>query len=167
MDPVPTDKIALLQQYADLPFQLKKALHGLSVSDYGLSRLEGKWTIREIVHHLVDADSLVHTLVMVALGNPGSTYDQTWYKTDNSWVQALEYQQRSIDLALALFKANHQSLVELLKILPASLEQHIILRWEKDPSGSKITVKQLLLSRIQHGRNHIAQILETRRQHKV
>jgi uncharacterized damage-inducible protein DinB len=167
MDTVLQGKIILLQQYADLPLRLKKTLHGLSVSDYSLARQEGKWTIREIVQHLVDADSLVHTLVLVALGNPGCVYDQTWYKIDNSWAQILKYQQRSIDLALALYKANHQSLVELLKILPDSLERHLVLRWAKDPAGSKITVEQLIQSRIQHTQHHLAQIIETRRQHKV
>jgi uncharacterized damage-inducible protein DinB len=167
MNTVQQSNIVLLQQYADLPPQLKKALHGLSVSDYSLARQEGKWTIREIVQHLVDADSLVHTLVLVALGNPGCVYDQTWYKIDNSWAQILKYQQRSIDLAIALYKANHQSLVELLKILPDSLERYIILRWAKDPTGSKITVNQLIQSRIQHTQHHLAQIIETRRQHKV
>jgi hypothetical protein len=167
MDSIQKSKIELLQQYADLPLQLKKALHGLSVTDYSLAREKGKWTIREIVHHLVDADYLVHTLILAALGNSGCVYDQTWYKCDNSWVQILKYQQRSIDLATSLFKANHQSLVELLKILPECLEQYIILRWEKDPQGTKTTVEQLIRSRIHHTRHHIDQIIETRRQHKV
>jgi hypothetical protein len=167
MDTDQQGKIILLQQYADLPLQLKKTLHGLSVSDYSLARLDNKWTIREIVQHLVDTDSLVHILVMVALGNSGSVYDQTWYKVDNSWAQILKYQQRSIDLAISLYKANHQSLVELLKILPDSLERFIVLRRAKDPAGSKITVEQLIQSRIQHTRHHLAQIIETRRQHKI
>ena len=167
MDSTQQSKIELLQQYADLPIQLKKTLHGLSVSDYSLAREAGKWTIREIVQHLVDADCLVHTLILVALGNSGCVYDQTWYKVDNSWAQILKYQQRSIDLATTLFKANHQSLVELLKIIPDSLEQHIILRWEKDPQGSKITVRQLIQSRIHHTNHHLAQIIETRQQHKI
>ena len=161
------NSMALLQQYADLPVQLKKALHGLSVNNYSLTLAAGKWTIREIVQHLVDADSLVHTLVMVALGNSGCVYDQTWYKTDNSWAQILKYQQRSVDIALALFKTNHQSLVELLKILPDGLERYIILRWEKDQQGSKITVEQLIKSRIHHTQHHIAQIIDTRKVHKI
>ncbi len=167
MDQIQQSKIILLQQYADLPLQLKKTLHGLSVSDYSLARQEGKWTVREIVQHLVDADCLVHTLVMVALGNSGCVYDQTWYKVDNTWAEILKYKQRSIDLATILFKANHQSLVELLKILPDSLERYIMLRWEKDLHGSKITVEQLIQSRIQHTHHHIAQIIETRQQFKV
>jgi hypothetical protein len=160
-------RITLLQQYADLPVQLKKALHGLSVNNYDLVREPNKWTIREIVHHLVDADRLVHTLVLVALGNSGCIYDQTWYKTDNSWATILKYQQRSVDLALAAFRASHQSLVELLKIIPDGWDCHIVLRREQYPQGSRVTVGQLIKSRIHHARHHIEQIIETRKVHKV
>ena len=160
-------KLLLLQQYADLSAQLKKTLHGLSILDYSLTRTEGKWTIREIVHHIVDADSVVHTMILGALGNSGCLYDQSWYKTDNSWVHILKYQERSIDLATTLFKANLQSMVELLKILPNSLECQIILRREIDPQDKKITVEQLIQSRIHHTQHHLAQIIETRKVHKV
>jgi hypothetical protein len=167
MEPNQLSNISLLQQYADLPHQLKKSLHGLSVNDYSLSRAEGKWTIREIVHHLVDADCLVHTMVLVALGNSGCVYDQSWYKTDNSWAQILKYQQRSIDLATTLFKANHQSLVELLKIKSDGMECYIVLHRESDPPDKKITVEQLVQGRIHHTHHHLAQIIETRTVHKV
>lgn len=157
------DKI--LREYAASPFHLETSLAGLSESALDFVRDKNKWTIREIAHHIVDSDVVVTAIIMAGLGNSGCTYDQRWYPTDNSWAKTLKYAKRSIDPALALFHATHRSVEELIRLLPGSWERYVIFRWERDPNGSRITVGNLIHSRVHHAQQHTEQIQETKRVH--
>ena len=155
----------IVEKYAMAPVRLEEMLVALPKSALDLARDKNKWTIREIVHHIIDSDSLVTGIIMAGLGNPGCTYDQTWYPTDNSWAKTLAYGQRLIEPALALFHANHRSVEQLIRVLPNSWERYVIFRWERDPDGSKITVGDLVHSRVHHAQHHMGQIQETKRVH--
>jgi hypothetical protein len=158
-------KDELLGQYIAAPANLEASLAGLSKAAFDLSRDNNKWTIREIVHHIIDSDAMVTAMIMAGLGNSGCTYDQTWYPTDNSWVETLAYSRRSLDPALALFRENHRSVEELIGLLPDSWARYVMFRWEGDPDGAKITVGDLINSRSHHAQHHIGQIQATRKAH--
>ena len=49
---------AILTAFAAGPEDLDRALAGLSESDLDLARGPEKWTIRQIVHHIVDGDHM-------------------------------------------------------------------------------------------------------------
>ncbi|NIR49499.1 DinB family protein [candidate division KSB1 bacterium] len=155
----------ILEKYEMAPVRLAELLAALPESALDLAREKNKWTIREIVHHIVDSDSMVTSIIMAGLGNSGCTYDQRWYPTDNSWAKTLAYGQRLIEPALALFHANHRLVEQLICVLPDSWERFVIFRWERDPEGSKITVGNLIHSRVHHAQHHIGQIQETKQVH--
>ena len=48
------DSAELLSLYADGPAMLEAALVGLSESGLDRAKAPGEWTIRQIVHHVVD-----------------------------------------------------------------------------------------------------------------
>jgi len=158
-------KDEILRAYTTAPADLEASLSGLTEADFDLARDENKWSSREIVHHIVDSDVIVTAIIMAGLGSSGCTYDQTWYSTDNSWVEALACARRSLDPALVLFRENHRSVKELIDLLPDGWERYVIFRWERDPNGSKITVGQLVHSRAHHAQHHIEQIQATRQAH--
>lgn len=49
---------ATLAQYADSPAQLEAILNGLTESDLELAQPPDTWTVRQIVHHIVDGDDI-------------------------------------------------------------------------------------------------------------
>ena len=49
---------SLITQYTDCLAELRAALAELAESDLDLALPEGGWTIRQIVHHIVDGDDL-------------------------------------------------------------------------------------------------------------
>ena len=155
----------ILEAYALAPVHLDEVLADLPQSALDLTRSNDTWTIREIVHHMIDADAMVTAIMMAGLGSSGCTFDQTWYPTDNSWATTLAYAQRPLEPALALFHATHRSTEHLLRVLPDAWERYVIFRWERDPEGAKITVGNLVHSRVHHAQHHIAQIQQTKQIH--
>ena len=155
----------LIALYASGPKQLQKTLHGLASIDLDLARAENKWTIRQIVHHIVDAEDLWEICIKSALGHSGCTVDVSWYIIDNKWAEPLDYAGRPIDEAVAFFQAVRRHVVELIGHLPAPWEQHIILTRGIESEGKRLTVKDIIAWQVRHLALHIEQIQETRQIH--
>lgn len=152
----------LKSEYAALPDQLEKALEGLSEHQLDIRPAGGRWSIRETVHHLADADLLSNNIIVAALGNPGCTYDQTWYSMDNRIAGPLGYADRPTGPALELFRVAHRRQTEMLNHIGDAADKSLTLKFEKSPEGKNFTVHYLLHSQTHHARHHIRQILDIR-----
>jgi hypothetical protein len=157
----------LIALYASGPKALDKALNGLAPADLDLARAEGKWTIRQIVHHIVDAEDLLELCIKTALGNPGCTIDISWYIPDNKWAEPLDYATRPTGEAVQFFGAVRRHVVELIGSLPGAWERHVVLTRDGGTNGRQITVQEIVGWQVRHLRQHIEQIQETREVHEV
>ena len=72
-------KQEIIAQFKSGPEQLEAALSNLSETDLDLCREKGKWSIRQIVHHIADAEDLWKMCIKAAAGNPGCTFDFSWF----------------------------------------------------------------------------------------
>lgn len=156
------DKAGLLHKYRSLATLLESIVSEFSDVELDFNP-DKKWSVRQIVHHIVDSDAIVKTMIFAAIGNPGCTYDQSWYQIDNEWISTLACDQRDISSAVTLFKANIIHLENLLLKLPEAWDSFLIFKWPKNPEGIKLTVEYLVLSRIQHAEHHIKRIRELQR----
>jgi len=58
----------ILAQYEAGIEELGKALAGLGESHFNCRRAEGKWSIRQIVHHIVDCEDIFKISIKAGLG---------------------------------------------------------------------------------------------------
>lgn len=152
----------ILVRYLTLPDELEAALAGLADADFDLARSAQAWTIRQTVHHIVDADEVTKVIIKAALGNSGCTFGLAWYDLKNSWVTILNYASRPLAPALALFRANHRDLESLLNHLPEAWERYVMLKRDASSELRQITVAQLIQTQTGHVEHHIEQIRTTR-----
>lgn len=144
---------------------LEAALAGLTEADLDLARAPGEWSIRQIVHHLVESDSLSLLNIKTALAQPGSTVIRNPYE-QMIWAGTLGYQQRAIEPSLAFIQAVHRHITQLLPCVPAYWERFIFQKFASDEGeGSKVTVGQMLDGLSVHLAIHCAEIREIRRLH--
>lgn len=153
--------------YNQIPDRLDRALEGLAEPDLDIARKTGAWTIRQIVHHIVDADHMSGVMVKAALGEPDCVFDLAWYDPGNVWANTLLYDRRPIAPALSLFRASRRTVLELLALAPGAWQTplRVVRRKARDPIH--LTVGDLIEHQAAHGSHHIEQILETRRTHGV
>jgi len=156
-----------LTRYTGGILELKDALAGLEENQLDFSRQEGKWSIREITHHIVDAENIWQICIKAALGNPGCTFDLEWYIPDNKAAVPLDYSHRPIDSALGLFQAIRTHIVELIHHLPNSWEQAFTITRKDLPEGKKFNIGEVIGFQNLHLSRHIKQIIETRKKYKI
>ncbi|MEJ8548246.1 DinB family protein [Brevibacillus borstelensis] len=151
----------IIRYYDEAPARLRKALEGLNDQELDLSRAPGKWSIRQIVLHMVDSDATSLAMVKFALAEPGRVFHGNAYDPD-VWAAGLDYAHRSIQAEVELFCAIRSHIGGLLKHLPDALDRTVSLS-----SGHTVSVRQRIEPLMGHALHHIRQILETRKVHGV
>ena len=157
----------ILEQYAALANMLDETIAGLGEAQLNRRSNRDSWSIRQILHHIIDSDFLVQNIILAALGNSGCQYDQSWYQTDNTWAETLVYSKRPLKPSIELFKASHMNILSLIREIPDALERNAQVRIEHKPDWQKVTIRQLFLSRLFHTDHHLRQIQEIRQKHNL
>lgn len=159
------DPDTILTRFKEGLALLERALVGLEDADLDASPLQGGWTIRQIVHHIVDGDDLWKACIKAALGNEGGEFTLEWYWTlpQQVWAESWEYAHRSLDLSIALFRANRDHIVQLMEQVPDAWNKTIGVR---KPNGEVETVSAGFIVKMQaeHAEHHVARILAIRRE---
>jgi hypothetical protein len=144
---------------------VQDALAGLAEADLDLARAEGKWTIRQIAHHIADAELLWEVAIKSALGNPGCLFDASWYSIGNGWAEPLCYATRPVDGAVALYTAIRGQVLELLEHVSDPWENDVLFHWANPDEARTWTVGEIVTWQSRHALIHVEQILETREVH--
>ena len=163
-----TDTQTILNQYADGPSLLDSALSGLTETDLDLFPGADSWSIRQIVHHLVDGDDIWKTCIKIALGNGDALFSLQWYvvKSQMEWSESWAYSRRGLDSSLALYRANRAHILDLIEHIPGALEKSV--RFDRPGKEElRITVFDVVELHVQHLAEHIENIKSIRQAHGV
>lgn len=157
-----------LSRYAEGPAQLEDVLNGLPESGLDFAQTKDTWTIRQIVHHVVDGDELWKICIKAILGNNEGLYCLQWYwdSPQTEWVENWRYAYREIELSLSLFRANRQQVVEILQSAPNACEKSIRLKWPHK-AEERITITYILEMQARHVTGHISDIQSIREMYHV
>jgi len=150
---------AILTQYADGPSLLDSALSGLTETDLDLALSADSWSIRQIVHHLVDGDDLWKTCIKAALGNNDGVFTLQWYweKSQMEWSESWAYSRRGLESSLGLYRANRRHIVDMLEHIPGACEKSVRLE-RPGREEMRITVFDVVELHVQHLADHIKDI---------
>lgn len=128
----------------------------LTDADLDARPVEGQWTIRELVWHVVDSDIILADRMrrIIAEENPPLTaFDET------AFVRRLFYSQRPLESALKLYEANRLVMADILRRLqPEDFERRGI-HSEVGP----LTLLELLQKTVAHPLHHRTFLVEKRR----
>lgn len=155
----PEDKDSTLARFMEGPALLERALAGIQDTDLDAPPSQGGWTIREIVHHLVDGDDLWKVCIKVALGNEQAEFSLDWYRTQpqEAWAEQWAYTNRSLDVSLALLKAIRNHIDQLLRHVPDGWHRSVGFR---EPNGKiePLPVGAIVKMQADHIEHHLKQI---------
>lgn len=158
----PEETIAL---YAQGPYELEAALDRLAQDALDLTLTADSWSIRQIVHHLAESESLFLMHIKTALADSGHVYVRPPYDQD-LWPQSLEYTQRPIEPSVALVQASRNHISQLLHYVPDSWEKFVLTKYvPEEDEGRKTTVSDLVNIQVRHMREHCDEIREIRKVH--
>jgi|SRR5579863_7819585 len=146
----------LLSELAETPAQLQAAVEGLSHSHLDTPYRLGGWTVRQVVHHLADAQMNWYIRTRLAL-----TEDQPLIKPfdEAAWAELPDARTAPLDPSLALLENLHNRWVELFRALKEE-------QWKRNmihPERGVFVLETALPMHVWHMRHHTAQITGLRK----
>ena len=127
-------------QYFDLP---KEDIH----KTYG----QGKWNIKQILCHLVDAETVLYDRIRRTISNPGQTV--IGFEQD-LWAEQLDYNTYPLDIAKELFIANRNAIIHAADKFYGKYGHHKVIHNEAGPR----TLKDFFDKVLWHNEGHLEQI---------
>lgn len=152
-----------LKAWMALPGHLKSAVHGLPEV-----RLDGRagpesMSVRETVHHLVEANVIASNILLSALARSGSPYDWTWVWPGGEWMQRVGYGTAPVRPAIDLLAALTRHFAALLTQSADAMDRTVVLYDTADGPRYTKTVRQLLRDEVAHAREHLSALPPRRR----
>ena len=151
----PEERKDLIAKYAAGYDEVMDALKGFPADSLGAHPLPGKWSAREIVHHLGDSESFSAARIRKLLveDNPViQGYDQDAYAT------RLRYNERDMAPALDAFRLARETTMQLIDLMTEDDWQRAGTHTE----SGRYTTQDWLKIYAAHAHNHAAQIRRLR-----
>ena len=154
--------VEALREWAKIPADLRKAIRGLSEMD--LDRRGGSegWSIREYVHHLVEANLIASTMVIAALANNGGEFDWTWVNPSEAWMKRVGYDKVDVGPALRVLATMCHYIAGIIAAQPGTLERYVKLNDSPGAKRYNATVEKILKDEREHANHHLADIRAAR-----
>ena len=159
MADITLDRSTVLADYLAAPGRLAEMVAGLDEVALARSLTADTWTIRQLVHHIVDGDDLWSMGIKAAIGNPAGVFTLQWYwdVPQTTWAEKWRYANRGMQPALDLFRANRRCIAQLLEAVPEAWDCAITIRWTGH-EDERASVAEMVESQSRHALGHIKEI---------
>lgn len=147
----PEERSTLIAKYVSGYDEVLKALEGFPAASLSAHPIPGKWSAREIVHHLGDSESTsaIRLRKLLVEDNPViEGYDQ------DQFANKLRYNDRDMAPALEAFRSARATTAQILSLMTED-------EWKREgvhTESGRYTVEAWLTIYANHAHNHAAQI---------
>ncbi|HEX5964499.1 MAG TPA: DinB family protein [Pyrinomonadaceae bacterium] len=151
----PQERRELIAKYAAGYDEVAQALDGFPAESLDAHPIPGKWSAREIVHHLGDSEGTSAFRLRKLLVEDNAIiegYDEAQFAT------RLRYNERDMTPALEAFRAARANTIPILEIMSEEDWQRVGTHTE----SGRYTTEDWLTIYAKHAHNHAAQIRRLR-----
>lgn len=151
------ERALFLEQIAEAPARLRRAISGLSDEQLATPYRPGGWTVRQVVHHLPDSHLNSYARFKLAMTED----DPTIRPFDEArWAELEDAKHGPLEFSLALLDALHERWVSFLR----SLKREDYARTFHHPEfpDTHVTLDRNIALYAWHGRHHVAHITALR-----
>jgi uncharacterized damage-inducible protein DinB len=145
----------VIDQFEDGGRKLTKAVEHLDRNDLLAVPIPGKWSIQQLVIHLMDSDLVLADRMKRVIAEDRPTLQAF---DENLWTKNLHYELASANAAIELFALNRRMMTELLRLLPDEAFSRKGVHTER----GEMTLEHLLKGAVEHLEHHLKFLYEKR-----
>ncbi len=150
-----TDRKQQIEMIRKLPEQARAAIKGLNDEQLNTAYGEGKWTVRQVIHHLADSHMNAFVRMKLVLTEDNPTLKP--YSQDD-WARTKEAAAYPVESSLHILTGLHERWASLLDTVPDT-------GWSRTafhPENGPMTLQRLLDIYADHGEKHVKSITDLR-----
>ncbi len=158
----------ILYAYSHGPEILSRTLDEIPAEVLDLALDEKNWSIRAIIHHIVEGDDLFVPFIKQALGGLGGQYQMSWYfdLPQIEWGKRWGYDKRDIEPALALYTSNRKHINSIMDSVEKPWDYKLTITWP-DHEPIEYNIPDIMDIQINHLDEHLEEIQNILQLHQV
>lgn len=156
-----------LTAWNQIPNEIKKSIRGLRESDLDLRGGAGGWSVRENVHHLVEANIIASNMIIAALATDGCDFDWTWVNPNKAWMRRVGYDKADVEVSIGALRALGKHISALIAAQPDAMRRRVRLNDAPGDPRYVMTVEKILQQEVEHAKDHLENVVAVRRQHSI
>jgi hypothetical protein len=153
----------VLAAWNRVPRTIDNAIRGLKEKDLDLRCGSEGWSIRETVHHLVEANLVASNIIIAALAMNGYNYDWTWVNPSKAWMRRVGYGTAPVEPAIETLRALCLYISGLVAAKPGALTCKVKLNDTPGAARYVMTVEKILWQEVTHAEEHLQDVREIRK----
>ncbi len=153
------DRDLAISRFREGPRLLEHTVGGMRDCELDFKPSGGGWSIRQIVHHILDGDDIWKMGIKMALGNEQDEFSLGWYscQSQEDWANRWAYDQRSIGASLSLLKAIREHVLQLLASVPGAWDRVLVVRTQQEKT-EQVPVGFIIQMQADHLFHHLERI---------
>lgn len=151
-----------LASWEQLPVTIGKSVQDLSPRDFDLRGGPDNWSIRETVHHLVEANLVAATILLAGHAKPGCTYDWSWLTPSAAWMVRMGYHTADARPGLQILSGLCPYVAGLLRASDTAVDSWIMLLDEPGVELRRVSIEEVLRQEVEHAESHLHEIWDIR-----
>jgi len=130
----------------------------LEKSDLGRTYAPGKWSVRFLLHHLSDSETVLYDRICRVLSEPRQVI---WVFDQDAWAKGLDYSQRPLDISRRIYESVRNAIIYYAGL---HYEEKGHLEFVHSVTGVR-TLKDEFDKVAAHNEHHLEQIRSALRDH--
>ena len=155
---MPSKQHSTLTHLAETLTEFESLINALPPDGLEWKEAEGEWSIRAMIHHLTDDGNAWLINIEKGLATPGCKIYFGEFIGNDPWAEQLAFEQRPVEPAMALIRAQRDFLMELAAFFPDRWENTVGFYNTAGEMRGERTVGYLIGMLADHMQDHIQTI---------
>lgn len=148
-----------LAAYEQIPEKIASAITRIPADKRDTRIEKSEMSLRETVHHLVEANIVAASMMIAALGAKKATYDWSWLWPGRDWCDRMRYDAVPLDASVATLNGLVQHIANILRVRDDAEAQKVSVHDMPGATPYFMTVAQIIDHEAKHVDEHLDEII--------
>lgn len=153
--------IGILSDWRQIADSIDQMISGRSNEELARHVPALGFSVRAVVHHLVEANIVTSSMIVAAMGKSGATYDWTWLYPNAEWCSRLGYENAPTEPALDALRGLIAHVSNIVASQEDAFEREVTVWNSPDAPTYSLTVGQMIRQEIDHAAEHLVDVRKT------
>jgi hypothetical protein len=148
-----------LAAYEQIPAKIAAVIARIPANKLDTRGGKSEMSLRETIHHLVEANIVAASMMIAALGSEKATYDWSWLWPGRDWCDRMNYDAMPLDASMATLNGLVQHIANMVYVRDDAALRKVSVHDTPGATPYFLTVAQIIDQEGRHVDEHLGEII--------
>lgn len=150
---------AAIAVYVQIPGKITSAIARIPANKLDAQGEKSGMSLRETVHHLVEANIVAASMMIAALGAEKATYDWSWLWPGRDWCDRMKYNEVPLDGSVTTLTGLIQHIANMIRVRDDAASRKVSVHDTPGATPYFMTVAQIIDHEGKHADEHLGEVM--------